>query len=85
MMRIDQINAVRQAEREHRVEINKMPPPKTTDSNCFKLEMPFVVSDKSLVVFAVVTVAVPTFGVRTNIGFMFAAIKFTLKYYMNII
>jgi len=48
MMRIDQINAVRQAEREHRVEINKMPPPKTTDSDCFKLEMPFVVSDKSL-------------------------------------
>ena len=25
-----------------------MPPPKTTDSDCFKFEMPFVVSDKSL-------------------------------------
>jgi len=25
-----------------------MPPPTTTDSDCFKFEMPFVVSDKSL-------------------------------------
>ncbi len=25
-----------------------MPPPKSTDSDCFKFEMPFVVSDKSL-------------------------------------
>ena len=33
MMRIDQINAVRQAEGEHHVKINKMPPPKTTDSD----------------------------------------------------
>ena len=48
MMRIDQINAVRQAESEHRVKINKMTPPKTTDSDYFKFEMPFVVSDKSL-------------------------------------
>ena len=48
MMRIDQINAVRQAEREHRVKINKMTPPKTTDSDYFKFDMPFVVSDKSL-------------------------------------
>ncbi len=47
-MRIDQINAVRQAEREHCVEINKMTPPKTADSDYFKFEMPFVVSDKSL-------------------------------------
>ncbi len=39
MMRIDQINAVCQAEREHRVEINKMTPPKTTDSDYFKLDM----------------------------------------------
>ncbi len=48
MMRIDQINAVCQAEREHCVKINKMTPPKTTDSDYFKFEMPFVVSDKSL-------------------------------------
>ncbi len=48
MMCIDQINAVHQAKREHNVKINKMTPPKTTDSDYFKLEMPFVVSDKSL-------------------------------------
>jgi hypothetical protein len=28
--------------------MNKMNPPKTTDSDYFKFEMPFVVSDKSL-------------------------------------
>jgi hypothetical protein len=48
MVRIDQINAVCQAEHEHHVKINKMTSPKTTDSDYFKFEMPFVVLDKSL-------------------------------------
>ena len=48
MMRIDQISAACQDEQEHHVEMNKMNPPKTTDSDYFKFEMPFVVSDKSL-------------------------------------
>ncbi len=48
MMCIDQINAVHQAEHEHRVKINKITPPKTTGYDYFKFEMPFVVSDKSL-------------------------------------
>ncbi len=48
MMLIDQINAVCQAEREHHVEINKINPPETTDSDYFKFKMPFVVLIKSL-------------------------------------
>jgi hypothetical protein len=37
-----------QDEQEHHVEMNKMTHPKTTDSDYFKFEMPFVVSNKSL-------------------------------------
>ena len=47
-MRIDQVTVACQDEQEHHVEMNKMTPPKTTDSDYFKFEMPFVVLDKLL-------------------------------------